>query len=288
MRLFNKVFILAGLLLTLSVASGAADTLKIDLTYKHKLDSAGHTSGRTVVHQKLHTSDGRLFREISFNETTGQISGYVFYFYRNDRIFTKEYYDQKDSLLYILKYDYDEAGNNAVITRLNPGGSELITAEKTVKEFSTKKEPVREIVYYGKKTGATTRYLYSAAGLLQQETSKFKPLSKSLNRQLTRQYSYFPDGNVKLVLVSGVDDQGKSFGYSEEYLYDSSGRLSHVKTTGAGNESVGRREYSYITGTVINIYKEFNAKGILTMVLEYDYKKHYMEPGTQVSRYEDF
>lgn len=288
MRLFNKFFILAGLLLMLSLTSGAADTLKIDLTYKHKLDSAGHTSGRTVVHEKLHTADGRLFREISFNETTGQISGYIFYFYRNDRLFTKEYYDQKDSLLYILKYDYDESGNNIVITRLIPGGSELIAAEKTVKEFSTIKEPVQEIVYYGKKAGATTRYLYSVAGLLQQETSKFKPLSKSHNRQLTRQYFYFPDSKVKQVQVSGVDDQGNPFGYSEEYLYDSSGRLSQVKTTGTGNELVGRREYSYITGTFITIYKEYNAKGIVTMVLEYDYKKHYMEPGTQVSRYEDF
>jgi hypothetical protein len=288
MSLFNKVFILAVLLLTLSMAAGAADTLKIDLIYKHKLDSAGHTSGRTVVHQKFHTADGRLFREISFNENTGQISGYVFYFYRNDRLFTKECYDQKDSLLYILKYDYDEAGNNTVITRLIPGGSGLITAEKTVKEFSTIKEPVQEIVYYGKKAGATTRYLYSAAGLLQQETNKFKPLSKSHNRQLTRQYSYFPDSKVKQLQVSGVDNQGKPFGYSEEYLYDSSGRLSQVKTTGADNESVGRREYSYITGTVISIYKEYNAKGIVTMLLEYDYKKHYMEPGTQVSRYEDF
>jgi hypothetical protein len=286
MRISNKVSILTGLLLTISLVSGAADTLKIDLTYKHKLDSAGHTLGRIVVNQKLHTADGRLFREISFNETTGQISGYVFYFYSNDRLFTKEYYGQNDSLLYILKYDYDEAGNNIVLTRLVPGGSGLLAVEKTVREFNSKKEPVQETVYYGKKAGSTTRYLYSAEGLLQQATSKFKPFSLSVNKEITFQYSYAPDSKVKEVQVSGKNNQGNPFRYSEEYVYSTNGQLSQIKTTGTGNELVRRREYNYLTGAVISTYKEYNAKDIMTMVLEYDYKKHYMEPGTQVSRYE--
>jgi hypothetical protein len=286
MRLSNKVSLLTGLLLMMSLVSVAADTLKIDLTYKHKLDSAGRTIGTTVVNEKIHTASGRLFREISFNETTGQISGYVFYFYSNDRLFTQEYYDQKDSLLYILKYDYDEAGNNTILTRLVPGGSGLLTTEKTTRAFNGKGEPVQEIVYYGKKAGATTRYLYSDDGLLRQEISKFKPLSLPVNKQITRQYSYTPDNKVKQVQVSGKNNLGKPFRYSEVYEYDTNGQLSQVKTTGTGIESAGRREYIYLTGAVMSIYREYNAKNIVTLVLEYDYKKHYMEPGTQVSRYE--
>jgi hypothetical protein len=288
MRLSNKSYILAALLLALNLVSGASDTLKIDLTYKYKLDSAGHTSGRTVVHQKLHTADGRLFREISFNEATSQITGYVFYFYRDDRLFTREFYDQQDSLSYILKNDYDAAGNNTVITKLIPGASGWITVEKTTKEFNNKRELVQEIVYYGKKAGATTQYLYSAAGLLLQESSRFKPFSRSVNKQVTRQYSYSPDNKIALIQVSGKDNQGNPFGYSEEYGYDNSGRLTQVKTIGSGNETKGRREYSYLVGNVVGLYKEYNAKGILSLVLEYEYKKHFMEPGTQVSRYEDF
>jgi hypothetical protein len=38
----------------------------------------------------------------------------------------------------------------------------------------------------------------------------------------------------------------------------------------------------------VEIYEEYDGEGKITLLLEYDYKKHYMETGSQVSRYESF
>jgi hypothetical protein len=287
MCLSFRNLILSGLLLMLTLETGAADTLKIHLIYKHKLDSTGHSTGRIAVNQQLYTPEGELFREISFDESTGQITGYVFYFYRHGRLFTQECYDQADSLLYILKHEYDQAGNDYRITRFISGGKGLIETEKTVRTFSNNHNMVEENHYYGRKLGRVTTYFYES-GSRSQENSRFKPAAKSSYMQLTRLYTYSPGNQLIRVMVSGKEVNGSSFRYREEHGYDISGRLSEVKTLDAANAQTGNRVYHYLTNGSVSTFEEYNANGKLTLLLEYDYKMHFMESGTQVSRYEDF
>jgi hypothetical protein len=274
-------------LLMFTLASGAADTLKIHLTYKHKLDVTGHSTGKLVVNQKLYTPEGILFREMNFDENSGQLAGYVFYFYRNGRLFTQEYYNQADSLQYILKHEYDQDGNEILITKIVPEQQNLIAAEKTVQVYDKNRKLIQQKKYYDKMVGVLTKYQYSPTGFLLHEIRKTKPISKSLYREEAGSYTY-AENRLSLVAVTGRDLSDKPYQYHEEYSYDDTGRLYAIKTFDAGNELKGTKIYQYLLGNIISLYEERDSDGITNALFEYEYKKHYMELGTQVSRYEDF
>src|SRR4030043_1105512 len=89
----------------------AADTIKIHLTYLHQIPDGLHTQGYITINQKFFTPDDTLFREINYDRKTKQISNYIFYFYRDNRLFTEECYNAHDSLLFIRHFEYDVAGN---------------------------------------------------------------------------------------------------------------------------------------------------------------------------------
>jgi hypothetical protein len=288
MGLKIRKYLLSYLLLMFTLASGAADTLKIQFTYKHKLDNTGHSTGRMAINQKIYTPDGLLFREISYDENTGQMNGYVFYFYRDGRLFTEEYHDPSDNLRYILKHEYDKAGNELQVTRFQPGDKGLVLTEKTVNKYNDSGAVVQQKQYYGRQAGANTVYFYTESGHLSKKTSKFKPVAKSSSKEETRLYSYSPENVLTQVMITGMDAKDKPFQYREEYSYNDKGLVSAVKTIGITNAASGSKVYKYLPGSSVEIYEEYDAEGKITLLLEYDYKKHYMETGSQVSRYESF
>lgn len=275
-------------LLTASFPAWAGDTLRIHLTYAHKLDPTGHTTGRLVVQQKIYTPSGILFRETSFHETTGQLAGYVFYFYRDGRLYTSEYYNQADSLRYILKYDYDASGNAIGLTRYLPDKARLIPAERTVRTFGPEGKIRQQKKYYGKKTGEITRYAYSASGELITETTQVKPISPLGYRMEMRTYSHSPEGTLVKTEISRTDASGKSYHTVEAHAYDDQKRLTETSLYNELHELTGKKIYRYLTGNNLSLYEEQDALGKTIVLQEFEYKKHYMETGTQVSRYEGF
>jgi hypothetical protein len=164
----------------------------------------------------------------------------------------------------------------------------MISAEKTVQVYNNNRKVIQQKKYYGRQLGSLTKYQYTPSGFLSQEISKFKPSAKSSSKQENKSYSYSPGKMLSQIVVTGKDFTNKPYQYREEYGYDDKGWLSAVKTLDASNVLTGTKVYKYFTGGAINIYEEYNAEGSLAVLLEYDYKKHYMEPGTQVSRYEAF
>lgn len=282
----NSLWIIG--LLMAAFPAWAGDTLKIHLTYAHKLDSTGHTTGRLVINQKIHTSEGILFRETFFHETTGQLTGYFFYFYRNGRLYTSEFYSQADSLQYILKHDYDASGNAIGVTRYLPDRVRLNPAERIIRNFGPDGKIRQQKKYYGKKAGEITRYTYSASGELITENTQVKPISPLGYRMEIRSYSYSSEGNLTKTEISTTDVSGKSFRTVETYSYDDQNRLTATSIYNELDELTGKRIYRYIAGNNLGLYEEQDALGKAIVLQEYEYKKHYMETGTQVSRYESF
>jgi len=279
--------ILSGILLVLTLTAGAADTLKINLTYKHKLNDAGQTTGYITIKQQFFSPDGILFREISYDENTSQIAEYVFYFYRNGRLFTQEFYNQKDSLQYILKHEYDQAGNEILQTKLVPGLKDLTVAEKTVKTYRNDRKLLQQKKFYGKRVGTITSYKYSEAGLLEKEMNTYKPTAKAVLKQETKEFSYSPENSITQVIVTGKDLNGKPYQYREEYSYNDQKLLASVKKINISNAPSGEIVYKYLKTGTLSLYEEHDTTGKLTLLLQYDYKKHYMDRGNQVSRYEN-
>lgn len=282
MKAFGKALLAICLMLYVSSAF-AADTLKIHLIYKHKLDNEGHTKGSVTVSQKFYTPDQQLFREIKYDEISGLLTEYTFYFYKDGKLFTEECYNQKDSLMYILKHGYDASGRENEISRLEPGATGLVTTSRTVNAYDKAGKLHQQKIYFGKKTGSVTTYVYNKDGNLQSENMKFKPESKKNLKSENRTYSYTADRKIDKVSVTGQDLSGKSIQRSEVYSYDNKGYLSSVSVTGNDLPEGLVKTYKYSGTGSISLYEESNSAGKYTLILEYDYRKHYMDRGMQVS-----
>jgi hypothetical protein len=270
-----KNLLFSGMLLGFALSLKAADTIRIDLTYKHKLNDAGQTTGYITINQKFHTHDGFLFREINYDETTLQISDYIFYFYRSGKLFTEEHYSSKDSLLFILRHDYDPDGYETQVTKMIPVGSKLIDAEKTVKIYDSRHLLNHTEKYIGKRLGVLTRYQYDAAGRLLTERISNKPIAKALVKKENRVYSHAEDGKITLMTIAGKDLAGKSYQCKEEYGYTIQGWLSSVVYDGNNYSQISKKVYKYLPSGSISLYEEYDLNGKNILLLQYDYKKHY-------------
>jgi hypothetical protein len=282
MKVSAKALMALCLLMYISSAI-AADTLKINLTYKHRLDKEGRTQGYITVSQKFYTPEQQLFREIKYNEQSGQIADYTFYFYRDGKLFTEECYSQNDSLMYILKHGYDAAGREKEVVRLEPRSGGLEATGKIVNSYDKAGKLHQQKKYFGKKAGSITSYAYNKDGNLQSENQKFKPVSKQNLKAENRSYSYRADKKPDKVLVTGKGLTGQSFQRSEAYSYDEKGNLSSVSITGNDLPDGLVKTYKYLGSGMISLYEESNTAGKYSLILQYDYKKHYMDRGTQVS-----
>lgn len=261
----------------------AADTLKINLTYKHRLDKEGRTQGYITVSQKFYTPEQQLFREIRYNEQSGQIADYTFYFYTDGKLFTEECYSHNDSLMYILKHGYDAAGREKEVVRLEPRYGGLEATGKTINSYDKAGKLHQQKIYFGKKAGSIISYVYNKDGNLQSENRKFKAISKQNLKAENRSFSYGADKKLEKVSVTGKDLSGKSFQRAEAYYYNDKGNVSSVSITGNDLPDGLVKTYKYLGSGMISLYEESNTAGKYSLILQYDYKKHYMDRGTQVS-----
>jgi hypothetical protein len=267
----------------------AGDTLRINVTFKHELNSKGEPTGKQIVINQLFITEGnQKLREIFYDEKTGEMSGYLFYFYRDNRLFTEEYHNVHDSLMYILKHDYDKNGHEVALTRLVPVNGRLTVEQKTSKSYSASQKLSQVKVLYGKTTGSVTKYTYNPAGLLSTEKTIYKSIAKSPFKQEIKQYSYLPsEDKIDSVLITDTDLNQKNIQHGERYAYDKSGLLVSVKQYHSDHALQAERKYFYNQYQTLIRYDEYDGAGKLTLQQHYEYRKHFMEKGTQKSCYED-
>jgi hypothetical protein len=278
-------FVSGFLLLLLCFTAEAADTLRIHLTYKHRLNEAGQTLGYKTISQQFYTPDGQFFREINYDESSGQMKNYIFLFYKNDKLYTEECYNAKDSLLYIVKHEYNPNGDETIVTRMVPNRDGLVQAERKTSVFNRNSWMVSSKKVIGKKTGTITKYTYDANGVLLLEKIVNKPVAKAPFKHEIREYSY-QDGRINKVTTKGIGNS-KPYQYIEEFSYNAAGLPSTIKRTGTDASVIMEKSYKYLKSGSLSAYQEFDASGKMTMMLQYDYKKHYMDKGNQVSYYEN-
>ena len=281
-------FIIAScFLLNLQINLRAADTLRIHLTYKHLLNDAGQTTGYKTLKQQFFTPEGIFFREINYSESTGQIASYIFNFYKNGRLATEECYKANDSLDFIMLHEYDDRGNETAVSKLVPGKDQkLIAAEKSVFRYNSNQKVASTKKFYMGKTGETAVYTYNSAGNLIRRKISYKQSANADVNQEVRVYSYSADNNLRLIMVSGKDKSGKTFQYKEEYSYENN-LLKSVKRFGTDGTLNSEKVYKYLDSGAPSLYEERDSAGKLNLLLQYDYKKHFMEIGTQKSYYEN-
>ncbi len=262
-----------------------ADTIKINLTYKHKLNEKGQTQGSMTIRQEFYTQSNELFRVINYDASSGSILNYTFLFYKNNKLYTEECYNMKDSLLYILRHDYDANGNDILITRFVPKGKNIIESGKTRHTYGPEHRLISSTVYFGKKAGTTTQYKYDSNGKLIREKTTHKPIANAPYKQETKIYSHKDDGTLDKLSLSITDLSGRNHSYTEIYSI-ANGKVISVKKMNPDGTISLEKVFHYLASGAPSIYEEHNSQGIIILLIEYDYRKHYMDKGTQISFYE--
>lgn len=288
MKKYYHYTLLAGFFLLTSMQGFAADTIKIHLTYKHKLNDAGQTTGYFTLKQQFYTPDNVLFREICYDEHTHQISQYTFYFYKSGKLFTEECFNSKDSLLYILKHSYDESGMELQQEKLVHDKGGLKIAEKTVFSYNAGQQKTHQKIFIGNRPSEITKYKFDNSSRLTQEVTVFKPVTGSKLKNEVKTYTYDENNKIATIDYSGKYTNGKTFQYKEEYSYNEKGLISSVVSNNEESGKTTKRNYRYLPTGTLSLYEEYNVENKMTLLLQYDYKKHYMEKGTQESYYENF
>lgn len=271
------------LFLSLQGASGA-DTLRIQLTLKHRLDAAGRTQGYTAINQKFYTPDMVFFREINYDDKTSQISGYVFYFHDAGRLVSAEAYDTSDSLRYIVKHRYDARGREDGTDSLVMSGGRLIPAGRVENTYNAAGMLIQRKEYTGSRKTGTVKISYGPAGYPVMQAARYKPASGKPLKSETRRYTYLADNKLSQVTSSGKDMKGSAFANQEAYTYDSQGLKETVTLSGTLFPVALVKTYRYLPSGALSLYQEADPSGVISLLLQYEYKKHYMDRGIQVSR----
>ncbi|MFO7369301.1 MAG: hypothetical protein R6X09_03410 [Bacteroidales bacterium] len=271
-----------------SSAMQAADSLKIIQVSRHWVDSANKSVKKMVIEQQFFTKDDTLFRKIFYSETTGQISGYMRCFYKNGRLFTEETFSSKDSLEYILKYEYNPAGDLIILTRLVPEQGNLVEKEKTLKTYDPDHKLIAEKKTFEKKTGIITSFTYNTAGLLVTESKKYKKAAKSPFKLESKTYSYSPYNLVSQVKYAAKDNSGGLFQHTEDYGYNEKGKLTGISYSGKDKPPIAEKVYKYYNNGKLRVIEDHDAAGKIIYLLHYEYKEHFMDRGTEDSYYENF
>jgi hypothetical protein len=273
------------ILFTAIPVTQAADTIKIQLTYLHQVPDGLHTQGYITINQKLFTPDDTLFREINYDRKTKQISDYIFYFYRDHRLFTEECYNANDSLLYIRHFEYDAAGNVLAVSTFEMQNKLLTLTRKESNLYKPENRLSQKIIKQEGKKIQKIRYAYNESGQLIRESRKNKPVFFDGIRSESLTCQYAPDGKLNRMSVSTKStDRGTSI-RKEDYGYNEKGLLSETKISDEKDELVMTKTYRYLSSGAKSIYQETDRDGMIVSLLQYDYKKHYMNQGTQTSSF---
>lgn len=272
------------LILLISFPVSGADTLRIHVTYKHRLDAEGRTKGYTAIHQQFFTPERVLFREISYDEMTSRITRYTFFFHEGGKLSSAETYNDKDSLLFILKYRYDGAGRQAGTDSLVPSGNTLAVAGRKDFLYRTDGRISQIKAFAGRKPAGSIRFAYDTGGNLIRQTGKYKPVSGSSLKSETRLITYNRENKHGEVAISGKTMQGRVYENKAVYSYAENGLVSSISYTGTDYPAGLVKGFRYLPSGTISLYQETDAAGKFSLLLQYDYKKHYMDRGTQISR----
>jgi len=98
-------------------------------------------------------------------------------------------------------------------------------------------------------------------------------------------YQYGSDGKLtQLYRLVKSTENGTSI-RKEENSYNEKDLLSETKISNEKDELVMTKTYRYLTSGAKSIYQETDKEGLIVKLLQYDYKKHYMNMGTQKSAF---
>jgi hypothetical protein len=100
-------------LLLLIKGNSQKDSLLVINTYKYDVSFGISEYHRTCINQKTYDLKDNLLREINYgtiNESNIAIDNIIYYFYKNEKLVSEEFYNPKAELKYFIVHQYDKSG----------------------------------------------------------------------------------------------------------------------------------------------------------------------------------
>ena len=255
------------------------DSVKVTFEYKQEIKNGKQTPKNWVISQKVKDMNDNLLREYFFNDSTHQLDSYVWYFYKNSQLNTKECYFSSDSLKCLTKFTYDNFGNKTEEAVFRNAGNSIVEYQKNIYNYSDGKKLSCKQYNKDNKVKASARYYYNLQGKLIKEMYKFKSRSGSKLKSEIITYDYKDDR------VSQKIDQKKFRNGDEKeiygnYTYNELGQLIELKETDKNSKPLDQMKYKYYPHGNLNIFWEYDGEGKLIKLLSYKYEIHTITPGT--------
>jgi len=258
----------------------AQDTVKINLTYKHNLNDKGQSVGYVTVNQKFFTEEGILFREIEYDDRSAQIKAYTFYFYNNGKLLSEEHYSANNELIYIVSHNYNSRGHQILSVKLKPENGEYVDFEKYERAFYSDGRLKKTKYYKDNILYQIQKTTWNRSGRKTKESIKYKS-DNSYAKQEIREFSYGTNNmleEVKIDFKGSANTGGRdTYDYNEKgllsahYCYDKYGNITSSET------------FVYLESGALSLIRKFGADGELNELLQFEYKKNYMNKGVQES-----
>lgn len=260
----------------------AEDTLKIEIIRKNRIGTNNTKISEVTVAQKFYTNTGQLFREIIYDEVTGELDGYTFYFYRDGRLSGEEVYDSNDVFLFLVKYEYDKDGNN-ILWYQSSEPDDKVPAIKIVRNFSSSGLKLKEKVIRNGATASVTKYKYNAVEKLVLLTARYKPAADTTLKSSAEEYSYDGADRISSVSLINVAGNGERNVFTDYYSYNDNGQLILVSRKNDGGTVISEKNYTwYATGTLRDI-RQNDGNGNTVEWFTIEYRTNVMNTGTQKS-----
>jgi hypothetical protein len=99
---------------------GQPDSITAVNCFKHVIKDGKITNERYVVNQKTFNSHKYLIKEITFGDSSHQVHRISYFFYKNNQLLSQEAYNSTNSLLNVLRYQYNSLNKPVEILLYEP------------------------------------------------------------------------------------------------------------------------------------------------------------------------
>jgi hypothetical protein len=243
------------------------------------------TDAYFVKNQKTFTMDGRLIREITFDDSTKHILNYTFYFYNDNKLFTAENHDKNDSIRYIIRHTYYPNGAEKETDRLGWVKGRMKITGKTVFEYDkTGHKIAMKESGSRKKPFVVTHYFYSSGNLVREVSTATKHSDNTIER--ITEYENEPDGKVRLKRIMERNGMDTVLIQTEISMYDSKGQLKTNEIQDPQGKVMLSKNFEYYGDGNIRNYYEKNDSGKVQLYQTFIIKRHKINLGIQKSYFD--
>ena len=274
----NKFAIIIILLLSGINLSGA-DTLRIEITRKNFIGPGNEKTGEITVSQKFYAADGLLIREVRYDDNTGGLAGYTFYFHRDSMLSSEEIYNEKDELLCVIRHYYDKKGNKTLTTSSYP--DEI--SDRVVRKYNSSGLLISEKVFKNRATASVKKNKYNSFGIIVSSTAKLKPAADTAIKVSAEVYDYDDQGRITAVNVSTIGLKGEKGSFIFKYGYNDNGALSSIQHVDSNGKVVSEKTFTYYATGTLRELREKDENGLTIYWFVKEYRTNVMNVGTQKS-----